>query len=431
MTTAATASRERPRLAVVYDQGAAEPSRLVRSLGPSADLHFLVPRSAHARAALPFLEAHGSVHMLDRVLADPRRYATRLDGIVTFSERMLADTARAAELLDLRFHSTDVVRGLTSKAVQRRLLAHHQVDEVRQLEAPGPRELATALADIGLPAVVKPEVGEGSRHTWLVDSLPAMARLTRALAEDWPSVAGRPERLVVEEYLSAAPTSDARVGSYVSVESAVDGGCVTQLAVTGKFPLAPPFRERGHFWPAVLDAEQQSAVLSLTDRALRALDVRQGLCHTEIKLTAEGPRIIEVNGRLGGDIADIAERSCGLDVVRLAGDIALGVAEVRPPEPPAAVTFQYNHASPAAARTVVGIRGADAVRALEGVAEYFTWPLPHPVSPERSAPFDDIRGSARDHDEMHAVVSRAGALLTFEFTGGDTEVFERSGTELQ
>ena len=35
--------------------------------------------------------------------------------------------------------------------------------------------------------------------------------------------------------------------------------------------------------------------------ALKAMNLNMGACHVELRLTADGPRLIEVNGRLAGD----------------------------------------------------------------------------------------------------------------------------------
>ena len=89
------------------------------------------------------------------------------------------------------------------------------------------------------------------------------------------------------------------------------------MAITGRFPLAPPFRETGFFIPATLGAEQKARVLDLAGQTLRALGVEHGAAHTEIKLTAEGLRVIEVNGRIGGGVPEMLQLAAGVDIVKL------------------------------------------------------------------------------------------------------------------
>jgi len=81
--------------------------------------------------------------------------------------------------------------------------------------------------------------------------------------------------------------------------------------VTGRFPLAPPFRETGSFLPSDLGPADQDAVVALAGAASEAMQVLNGLLHTEIKMTPEGPRIVEINGRVGGGISGMIARLGG------------------------------------------------------------------------------------------------------------------------
>ena len=131
--------------------------------------------------------------------------------------------------------------------------------------------------------------------------------------------------MVLEGYL---PDDPARAGDpyagYVSVESLVADGVISHLALTGRFPPAENFRETGFFIPAALDAESRSAVLDLATQAIDALGVHTGCLHTEVKFTPDGPRIIEVNGRVGGGVPEMLERAAGVSLLDLTLRVALG-----------------------------------------------------------------------------------------------------------
>ena len=68
-------------------------------------------------------------------------------------------------------------------------------------------------------------------------------------------------------------------------------------------------------------------MLDLATAALRALGVRTGGFHTEIKLTPDGPRVIEVNGRLGGGVPEMLLQASGESLMRLSMRVALGEAD--------------------------------------------------------------------------------------------------------
>lgn len=222
-----------------------------------------------------------------------------------------------------------------------------------------------ALEDIGLPAVFKPEVGTGSRSTYRVcspDELDAACR--EVFVPD-----GEPCSFVLEGELRGT-TATEPWGDYVSVESAVSEGDITHLAVTGKFPLAPPFRETGSFLPAELADAERERVRDVVTRALKGLGLQVGVCHTEVKLTPSGPQVIEVNGRLGGRVNALLGLASGVDVIRLAARIALAesdaVNQLKDIEFHR-IAFMYAHVPPVGARRVTGVQGVDRLYGLPGI----------------------------------------------------------------
>ena len=133
--------------------------------------------------------------------------------------------------------------------------------------------------------------------------------------------------MVLEGYLADDPSRAGEpYADYVSVESVVAEGVISHLALTGRFPLAENFRETGFFIPAALNDDDQSAVLALATSAIEALGVTTGCLHTEIKFTPDGPRVIEVNGRVGGGVPEMLDRAAGVTLVEITLRVALGEA---------------------------------------------------------------------------------------------------------
>jgi biotin carboxylase len=243
------------------------------------------------------------------------------DGMTTYLDAGMVELARVAEDLGLPFHSPATAGALTDKARQRLALADaglavppcHLVRPRQSV-----RELSAVGADVGWPVVLKPRSAQGSRYTFLVRDGDELDKLLHALGPH------RPE-MVLEGYLADDP---ARAGDpyagYVSVESLVADGVISHLALTGRFPPAEDFRETGFFIPAALDAGSRSVVLDLATRAIRALGVGTGCLHTEVKFTPDGPRIIEVNGRVGGGVPEMLERAAGVSLLDLTLRVALG-----------------------------------------------------------------------------------------------------------
>ena len=412
-----TAAPAASPLLVVYDRGAAGPGELFRSLRSVAPIHFLAARNEYVTGMLPLLEELAPVHLASDDVTQLTDECAKLSpaGVVTFSEQSVRATAALAASLGLPHNSVDTAESLTNKSMQRERLRAAGVGGVRFARLDTVADWHEAAAYTGLPLVIKPRVGEGSRNTFLVTDPHEGFGLARRLLEG-------PERdhgLVVEEFLQGRDMSP--FGDFVSVESAAQFGEIRHLAVTGKFPLLPPFRERGQFWPPALDPLEAAEITSLVTSALLAVGFTFGLAHTEVKLTAEGPRIIEINGRLGGFINDLARRSSGLDLVELAGRIAMG-ERVRPQAAlPESVFFQFHNLAPLGERELVAIRGRARVRRMADVDAYHVLaPTPRILDGGvHTQELDMICGHAATHEEMFSVISEVCEALTFEFSSGE------------
>lgn len=360
------------RIAVVHDVGAAEVVEIVAALDGLAEPVFVCPRSAHGAHPVDLMVEFGRVCDIGGLTAAEATRAVaahRPDGITTFSEFQLPLTALLAQGLGLPFHTPDVTDRLTRKHLQRSILNGHGVSAVPVRPVHDAAQAHRALEEIGAPAVLKPDVGAGSRDTY---DIRRAEDLERACADVFGrgDAGGAPRPFVLEGRIKGARDT-APWGDYVSVESAVVDGRIAHLAVTGKFPLAEPFRETGSFLPAALPEERLTEVRDLVTRALRALGVRCGICHTEVKLTPCGFQVIEVNGRLGGQINDLLARAAGVDAVRLAARIALrdaGALEEAASVHCRGVAFQHFPAAPPHASRLVAVEGVPELRALPRVS---------------------------------------------------------------
>jgi biotin carboxylase len=326
------------------------------------------------------------------------------DGIVTYLDANMATFAEVAEELNLPFHTVATAIALTDKAEQRRVL--------REAGLPTPpcvvitphqssEELSAAGSKVGWPAVLKPRSAQGSRYTFFVEDGGRLSELLASLGEDRPD-------MVLEGYLADDPS---RVGEpyadYVSVESVVSRGIISHLAVTGRFPLAENFRETGFFIPASLNDADQVAVLDLATLAIRALGVTTGCLHSEIKFTPEGPRVIEVNGRVGGGVPDMLNRAAGVALVEMTLRLGLGeLIEVDGPVSTERIGYRFFLQPPSVSATVASINGMDAVSDHPGVDAITVHQGPGAVLDWKDGSRNHIMavvGTANDYDELQDV----------------------------
>jgi hypothetical protein len=316
--------------------------RLLRRLGPVVDIAGMT---------------------LDEAARELGRH--RPDGIITFVDDHLLMAAALAARLDLRYHTPDVAAVLADKRRQREALERAGIPGPRYWPVPAditPAELDQLADRVQYPSVLKHARGSGSRDMHPVGTPHALRELLEARTP-----MGAIDRLL-EEYLPDDPDHDPRFASYVSVESVVSSGQACHVAVTGRFPLADPFRETGNFIPGILAVGMRGPVLSMVADAIEALGIRTAVVHTEVKLTPEGPRLIEVNGRLGARPPFILQRVSRVNLFLEACLLAVGLSSgVVGPVECSGVGFWFMIQPPVWARRVGTIDGLNQLAEGSGV----------------------------------------------------------------
>jgi hypothetical protein len=389
---------------VVLGMGSPSPARIITAAAPRAVVFSAVRGTVgESTAALAAsLAAFVEIDPDEPGNAGSALRAHDPVGITTFSESALRVTADLAVALGLPYHSSETVTRLTRKDCQRARLAEAGVDHTRSLVVTDRAALCAAIT--GAPVVVKPVQGQGSLHAYLVQTL-------HDVPADLPVGVSRP--FLVEEFLSGR--DEHPFGDYVSVETVSVNGHAHVIGVTGKLAQLPPFREPGQFVPSHLDPADERMVADLATRAVEALGVSRGLAHTEIKLTPNGPRIIEVNGRLGGHIDELYARAFGVDMLAIELAVATGTTPAIARKPTGRVYYQYSNLGPAQGGSFVRVCGVDAVRALPGVTGYRAFVAAGTaIAPGVSTTeLDLLTGHADDHDSMLMGIDKALEELSF------------------
>lgn len=341
-----------------YATGGASPTEIARACEAFGGVVFVVDEQDQTLAVTrPVLAALGPTVPYAEGAAAVRAAldGAAADGVVTFADKMIGPAAELAEQLGLRYHRPQTARYCQDKLAQRERLNAAGVGSVAINEvAVGPD--APDPDPSLFPAVVKPRQGAGSEHTVVVEHAACFRARTTMLDP------GR--RYVAEEFLADGPAVGNGLANYFSVESLVDGPDLEHLGVCGRLPLAEPARETGSVFPLALAPELMTAVTSLATRAIAALGIEVGFVHTEIKLTPDGPRVIEVNGRLGGDINRLA------NMVGMSAPVAAAVSVAAGAPLPISleatgVALRHMHQPPVM---------ASAVRSLPAVRELATMP---------------------------------------------------------
>lgn len=244
-------------------------------------------------------------------------------GVICWDELLVLNAARLAERLGLPGPGVEAVTRCRDKSRTREALRARGVTQPMSRRVSSLTEATEAAAGWGFPVVMKPlSLGASigvSKVLGPEDLAAAYAHASGAFEDDNPPQA----TVLVEECVT---------GEEISVDCAVVGSVVTPLFVARKIlGFGAACEEVGH----TVDSHDPL----LRDRAFReylqqvhdAVGYDTGITHTEIMLTADGPRLIEVNARLGGDlIPHVATQASGVDAGRVAVDVALGRETVLP-----------------------------------------------------------------------------------------------------
>lgn len=239
-------------------------------------------------------------------------------GVVCWDETRILQAAALAGALGLPGGDVEVIGRCRDKHRTRRALAAAGVPQPESVPAATLDAALRAAEGIGYPVVVKPSdlalsLGVVIVHT--PDELAEAFAETSAIRV--PELPDYRVRVLVEEYVA---------GAEISVDTAMHRGRAFPLVIARKQVGYPPYAvEIGHYVdPAdpLLADTTLARVLRDTHRALGCTD---GVTHTELKLTPDGPKVIEVNGRLGGDLIPyLGLCSRGVDTGLAAAAVACG-----------------------------------------------------------------------------------------------------------
>ncbi|MBT2452308.1 ATP-grasp domain-containing protein [Streptomyces sp. ISL-43] len=333
------------------------------------DLHHYL-RAAPADGSHPLLAARNIVtadtNGLDALLPHLERLHAVLgfDGVLSSCDYYLPAVARIAERIGLSGPAAEAVEGACRKDLTRRILAAAAVPGPRFAVCTDPAEAAGAAREIGYPLVVKPvDLCAGMLVRQVRDER-ELDGACRALT-DFPVNARGQDRapvFLLEELLT---------GPEVSVETVSFHGSTHVVGVTDKsIGGAPAFIETGHMFPAALDPADSAAAADTALAAIKALGLDDVVCHTEIKLTPDGPRVVEVNPRPAGNrITELVRHVTGVDLAAAAVDVALGRTPDLTPRPTGVRSAAIAFLLPDTAGTLTVIEGADEARERPEVVE--------------------------------------------------------------
>lgn len=278
------------------------------------------------------------------------------DGIMTLATDMpMRSIAVACEQLGLPGISLDTAIKATDKGEMIKAFEKNDVEHPWYYILSEPNELKTKMSKIIFPCISKPIDNSGSRGVVLIRDANELKK-----AITYSSGKGRSGGVIIEEYLQ---------GNEVSVEIIVLDGISHILNVTDKITTgAPHFVEMGHIQPSRLGEENLKKICDLACRAVKAVGIQTGPAHVEIMLTEEGPKMIELGARMGGDCitTHLIPLSTGIDMIEATIRIACGEKPDIEKKFDKGSAIKYFHTN---CGTISSIEGVEEAKKILGVQE--------------------------------------------------------------
>ncbi|MDX8443052.1 ATP-grasp domain-containing protein [Mesorhizobium australafricanum] len=298
-------------------------------------------------------------------------------GITSSLEAYYATIGKLCQYFNLPGPDPTSIERCCEKPAQRQLLAEAGVSIPAFRVSTNATEVESAVAEIGLPVVLKPAVGAGSKGVRLCRNIAEVAEHVSYLLGGKHLWRSSP-RILVEEFAQGPQYSIETMGNEIIGIAAAD------------FGPPPHFVLRQFTFPEEFTDEEHSRIADIALSCMRALGVGWGPMNIEFRWTKRGPVVIEVNPRLGGvPTPQLVQLACGVDLVTEHIKLVIGDK----------CDLRIEHSQTAAARILVpdrdgildwidGERGAAVV---PGVIEVKLYAKPHmPIT--RNGDFRDWIG---------------------------------------
>lgn len=283
----------------------------------------------------------------------------KIDGIMTLATDMpMRTVAAVAKEMNLIGIDEETALKATNKAEMRKALQVSNVPIPKFYVVSNKEEYKEVVKQFNVPFIVKPADSSGSRGIFEVKDIHNEDLIIEAYEYCHPY--SRVGDVVVEEYMD---------GPEVSVETLTVNGECHVIQITDKLTTgAPHYVEMGHSQPTMLSNEIAEQISKVAKAANKAIGIKNGPSHTEIIVTKEGPKIVELGARLGGDniTTHLVPLSTGVNMVECCIKIALGeIPDIKKKwNKGSAIRYFEQHAG-----VIDSIEGVDKAEEIDGVQQ--------------------------------------------------------------
>lgn len=216
--------------------------------------------------------------------------------VISLGEQAMEPVGRINDHFGLGGTPFQVSALFKDKLAMRRHLRQEGIAGVAAADVTGLADIEEFGREYGYPVVLKPIDNTASRGVVVIEraeDVPGSWEYASGLRDRDDLKLGQffpVGRLLVEEYIP---------GPEYSVETFSFAGRHSVVSITEKYTNGVV--EAAHALPARLSAESDAEVCDYVRGFLGAMGLRDGVAHTEIKISPQGPRVIESHDRIAGE----------------------------------------------------------------------------------------------------------------------------------
>ena len=300
---------------------------------------------------------YSSICDTDKILTIARKH--NINAILTNSEIAMRTVGKVNSELGLPGITEECAYIATNKSEQRRIFKEHNIPSPLFHTITSEREFYTALKDYSGKCVLKVVDSSGSTGIFMIENPTDLH--TAQSAYDYCMGYSKNGVLVLEEYME---------GPEVCVETLNFNGTCYPIQVTDQLKKLPPFFiDSGYSQPSLLSDSIVAEIKRVAVAANIAIGNTCGSSCTEIIVTTDGPKVVEIGARLAGDYmtSKLVPMSTGVNMNKGTVKIALGEEADIIPKWDRPVASRY-YLKPVLGR-IVDIKGVDEASSIKGVRE--------------------------------------------------------------
>ena len=270
-----------------------------------------------AMADWPIIE---STYNEDGILTKIKQFMTTglsVDGVIAMCADVPLSVATVSNALGLPGLSLESAFWVSDKLAMKTQLQSQGIPIPRFADVSDISSLKQKAAEIGFPLIIKPVDSRGARGVQLLHNKEQLENAWNIAANESPTA-----RVMLEEFLE---------GPQFSTETLIDKGKCYTLGFADRnyewLERTKPFIiENGGDSPTRVNDDMKTEVIATVEQAAAALNISQGVAKGDMVYTAQGPKVIEIAGRLSGGFFSTTQipLATGVNFVEKAIKLALG-----------------------------------------------------------------------------------------------------------